>query len=287
MTKAEKAPARQTELDRLATRLRSALKRETTNVIEIGELLLAIRKQHVHGEWQDWLAKHFDLSYRSAARYMAAAEYVARQGKSDTVALFTNLSPTVLYALAGGSYSEQEAAAILAATHKGRVDGTHAEEFVFPIRPKPPKKPKPPPDDDDPVAAAEAAAILDGPPPAVPPPAPIMAPPDFALQAFDQMATALKQLSTKPAAKFADSVNSAGDLEDIDLFIRAVMKAKAGDPATKPKLPSHVPETLNDNVLDLDKVEAAVRVFRGLTTPERREVKRRLQQPADADVVEY
>ena len=77
---------------------------------------------HEHGEWQPWLAENFDLSYRTAVRYISAAEYVERKSKSDTVALFADLSPTVLYLLAEGHYSAKEEAAILAATREGRVD---------------------------------------------------------------------------------------------------------------------------------------------------------------------
>ena len=61
MTKAKNIKAPPTELDRIATRLRTALRRETTNIIEIGNLLIESRKHLDHGEWQPWLAEHFDL----------------------------------------------------------------------------------------------------------------------------------------------------------------------------------------------------------------------------------
>ena len=124
MTKAKNIKAPPTELDRIATRLRTALRRETTNIIEIGNLLIESRKHLDHGEWQPWLAEHFDLSYRTAKRYVDAAEYVERsKGKSDTVADLTNLAPTAPYWLAAGQhYTTEEEAAILAATRKGRID---------------------------------------------------------------------------------------------------------------------------------------------------------------------
>src|SRR5262245_34288200 len=117
--KKTKAPIQKTALDRVTARLRTALRREITNIIEIGKLLIESRKHLQHGEWQAWLAENFDLSYRTAHRYVSAAEYLA---KSDTVAHFANLSPTVLYALAEGHYNEQEQAAILAAIRERRVD---------------------------------------------------------------------------------------------------------------------------------------------------------------------
>jgi hypothetical protein len=74
---------RKSQLDDLARKLRAALGRETTNIVEIGELLLQARKLFAahHGEWKPWLAENFDLSYRTAVNYCAAAEYAAGRGK--------------------------------------------------------------------------------------------------------------------------------------------------------------------------------------------------------------
>jgi hypothetical protein len=184
-----------------------------------------------HGEWQPWLAENFDLSLRTAQNYVAAAEYVARvKRKSATVAEIGNLSPTVLYSLAGGHYSAEEEAAILASTRKGRVDATRAIAICAALAP---------PDSDDAddqgdggegggaEEDAEIRAILDGPPPALPPPAPIPPPPDFALRDFDQAISALKRLMTKPSPQFASTIHSANDLENVESFIHAVTKAKA------------------------------------------------------------
>ena len=81
-----KAPARISQLDRLAAKLRTALRRETMNIIEIGNLLIESRELFAdgHGEWLPWLEKNFDRSERSAHRYIAAAEYVV--AKPATVA---------------------------------------------------------------------------------------------------------------------------------------------------------------------------------------------------------
>ena len=232
VTKTE-APERETELDRLVAKLRTALRHETTNIIEIGKLLIEIRKHVHHGEWQDWLAKNFDLSYRSARNYISAAEYV--ESKSATVALldFENLSPTVLYWLAAGcNYNEQEEAAILAATCKGRVDfdavraiceklalakedgqeeygeEEYGGELTSPEGLKDP----------------EIVAILDGPSPAVPETA---APPrtNFALQDFDNAISMLKRVMTKSPTQFAQTSYSTDDLELVAFFIHAVMNA--------------------------------------------------------------
>jgi hypothetical protein len=186
-----------------------------------------------HGQWMPWLAENFDLSYRTALRYVSAAEYVA---KSDAVADFANLSPTVLYELAEGRYSEQEEGAILAEARERRVDEDAVDAICEALAP---------PDDDDdddadddqdgdsgddaePAAAEdpEITAIIEGPPP-VPPMAPNLAPPDFALRDFEQAVGALKRLMTRLPAQFAGSTHSAHDLENVESFLRAVTKAKA------------------------------------------------------------
>ena len=205
-----KVPERENALNRIAAQLRTALRRETKNIIEIGNLLIESRKHLDHGEWQPWVAENSGLSIRSAQNYCAAAEYVARaKSKSATVADFANLSATVLYALAAGHrYNEQEEAAILTASRERRIDEDAAWAICEALAP-----PDDAADDDDQegggddteAAAAddpEIAAILDGPPPAVPPPAPNPPPTDFALRDFDEAISALNQLKTKLPAQF-------------------------------------------------------------------------------------
>jgi hypothetical protein len=129
-----KKPKKTTALDRLATRLRMALRHETKKVVEIGKLLIESRQHLQHGEWQAWLAENFSLSYRTAVKYLNAAEYVERTQKC-TEFTFTNLSPTVLYWLAAGYYNEQQEAAILAATRNGRVGQDAATAICETITP--------------------------------------------------------------------------------------------------------------------------------------------------------
>ena len=236
MKKAKKAPRRRTELDRIADRLRTILRRDTTSIIEKGKLLLRSREllADEHGQWMPWLAENFDMSYRSAINYCNAAEYVERKSKFATVANFANVAPTVLYRLAEGDFDERVEAAILAEARKRRV----GEDAMWAICEK-----LAPPDDDDTAADdddddtaddaekapsdPESEAILDGPPPAVPPPAPIPPPADFALRDFDQAISTLKRLMTKPSAQFARSTHSGNDLEAVENFLHAVTKAKA------------------------------------------------------------
>jgi hypothetical protein len=232
---------RKTELDRLASKLRTVLRRETANIVEIGNILLKARKllaeEFPHSGWQLWLRKNFDLGYRSAVRYCAAAEYVAtRKLKSDTV---SHLSPTVLYALAAEDYSAEEEAAILAAARKRRVGQSGAEAIRSELRPKPSFERPPSSAADDEFKSSDIDAILDGPPPAVPPPEPAPSEPlpasatetDDLLGDFDRAVDILKRAAAKPAARFQQMRCSPDDLRAIADFLtylaNACMKAAA------------------------------------------------------------
>jgi DUF3102 family protein len=235
MTRAKKkAPQRESVLDRITARVRTALRSQTKNVIEVGKLLIESRKHLEHGEWLAWLTENFDLSPRTAQRYVAAAEYVA---KNDTVSHFANLSASVLYRLAEGDFNEQEEAAILAASRERRIGEDAAWEICEALAPTPTDSDgdhvahaiDDGGDDtapDDVTTDAETEAILDGPPPAVPPPAPIPPPIDFALRDFDEAISALKRLMTKSCTQFAKTIHSAHDLEGVESFVHAVMKAR-------------------------------------------------------------
>jgi Protein of unknown function (DUF3102) len=231
--KKPKPRQRQTALDRLAAKLRTALRRETTNIIEIGNLLIESRKHLEHGDWLPWLSRNFDLSFRTAQNYCAAAEYVARKSKSETVAHFANLSASLLHRLAAGQFHADEEAAILDASRKGRVDEDAAwairDAFEAAELAAADADDADDQDDDDADAGddaakedAESAAYLDGPPPVLPEPAENLAPTNVALRQFDQAISALKQVMTKPSKQFAKTIHSAEVLAHVEDFIRAV-----------------------------------------------------------------
>ena len=244
-TKKTKAPQQHTELDRIVTQLRAMLRRDTTSIIEKGKLLLRSREllADEHGEWMPWLTENFDMSYRSAINYCKAAEYVARKGKSATVANFANVAPTVLYGLAEGNYTEQEESEILAQAKAGkRVDHDAALAICEALAP---------PDDDDADdgddqgqddgdqddgddGAAEnpeiTAIIARG---SEVQPTENLPPTNFALRAFDQAISELKKLRTKRAAEFTGTIHNENDLEIVADFIRAVAKATCSSPASR------------------------------------------------------
>ena len=126
--KIKKIKVRKTALDRIVADLRAALSRETTNVVDVGNLLIESRDHLQHGDWQAWLSENFDLGYRTAVHYVHAAEYVAR--KSETVSLLANLSATVLYGLAEGHYSGQDRILLLPAVVALRQSVEHGRRQV-------------------------------------------------------------------------------------------------------------------------------------------------------------
>jgi hypothetical protein len=224
-----KAPARKSQLDQLERELRTALSRQTKNIIEIGKLLIKsqelIKTELIEVDWLDWLRDHFDLSQRTAYNYCAAARYEDLKGKIATVA---NLAPGLLYDLAAGNeYNEEQETAILAATHKGRVDQTRADEICQAL--VPPDSEEPDEEVEEPEEAAdkedpdEIKKIIEGPPPDVPPPAPIAPPINFALRTFDEVIAKLKPLVTKPAVQFVTTTHSTDDLEMVLVLIQNVL----------------------------------------------------------------
>jgi hypothetical protein len=198
-----KTPTNKSKLDQLASKIRSALGRDTKNPIEIGKYLIESRDELDYGDWLGWLKENFDLSRRSAYRNISAARFAETDLKFATVA---NLARSVLYALAEGRYSSEEKDAILAATREGRVDTTRAAAICQSLKtPAPTVNPAPPADNIDDDANAVGAGtekIQDGSLPAASLPA--ASPP-----------AASPPAASPPAAAIADSVNDA-DAEDAD-----------------------------------------------------------------------
>jgi hypothetical protein len=236
-----------TELDKITEKLRERLSAETTNIWEIGRLLNSARQQLEleHGEWMPWLAQNFDLSYRTALRYMKVAEYHA--SKSATMANLSKLSPSVLYALAEGDYSEEEETAILDETMSWRgvhrIDIDKVNDIVAALGPPVPDLELEPElqtdeeaeaeDEADQEADAEVEAILDGPPPKLPPtePAQPAGPSEpEAWPAFEMAIGELLGLHTKPLAWFAGTKYDSEDIETVACFLHelaAKLKTKA------------------------------------------------------------
>jgi hypothetical protein len=115
------------ELSVILDDIDAVLKSDTANIICVGKLLIEAKAQVDHGQWLPLLEQRFDFSERTARNYIKAAKYANR--KSATIADL-KISPSVLYALAGGqsTYLEVEDR-ILKAAETERVDEERAHEI--------------------------------------------------------------------------------------------------------------------------------------------------------------
>ncbi len=86
-----KAPAR--ELSVIAAEINTKLRGEVSGVLEIGALLLEAKRAAGHGNWQTWLQGNFNLSERTAQKYIAAHRWASKYELSAVL----NLTPTILY----------------------------------------------------------------------------------------------------------------------------------------------------------------------------------------------
>jgi len=115
------------ELVQIAERIRSAIKVTAGSIVDIGkDLTDAKRMVHHHGAWLSWLDTEFQMSARTAQRYMRAAEFA--KGKYDTVSL---LPPATIYLLSAPSTPERIKAEVIAAlTAKQPVDHQTVESKI-------------------------------------------------------------------------------------------------------------------------------------------------------------
>jgi hypothetical protein len=235
-----KAPSR--DLNVIDAELHLALKRETQDIVLIGNLLIERKASMKHGEWLPWLKNGgFSMSERSAQNYMRAAKWVA---KSATDCGFENLSPRVLYEMSSEdcAYSKKDIDAIMELAKVGRVGEEKAQEIYRARLAKETAKSRA----KDAMQEAkedrkqrkevaeslrEAEKLLDGPPPVLPP---TKAPPPAnrtsfkpRLSDFDAAVDTILKLSTKSAKKFKETKHAAADLETAADFLRAVAKTKS------------------------------------------------------------
>jgi hypothetical protein len=84
------------DLKAIATDLQTAMRRESTSIIDIGRLLTEANQQLDHGQWLPWLKENFAGCASTAHNYMAAAALAV---KFPTVGNL-KLRPSALYWLA-------------------------------------------------------------------------------------------------------------------------------------------------------------------------------------------
>jgi hypothetical protein len=99
-----------------ADAIKARLRRTAEDVIEIGLALKRVKAALPHGMFLPWLAAEFDMSERSALRFVQVADRYS--AKSATVAL---LPPAALYALSEPSTPDDVRAAVEAKVASGEL----------------------------------------------------------------------------------------------------------------------------------------------------------------------
>ncbi len=90
-------------LEQLTVEIKFYVNQWEQNTIKIGKRLIAAKKLVKHGDWSKWLEENFNLSYRSAKRFMDCAE---RFGSNVT--LMSDLKPTQMIAMLALPEGEEE-----------------------------------------------------------------------------------------------------------------------------------------------------------------------------------
>jgi hypothetical protein len=216
------------DLQVIAKELHAAVKRETTDIIAIGDLLIEANEQLDHGEWLPWLEENFGSSISTASNYMKAARFAA----IFPTVVNLKLRPTALYQLGDDfdlepdlrDFDRKTINAILREAQTKWVNADRVREIAEALKPKP----EPALEELEAARAAATAAeqdeihaILDGPPPELPP-APEAIVRDVILPSFDQAIKTLANLQTKSLGKFAGTAHGAHHIRAIADFLRGV-----------------------------------------------------------------
>ncbi len=103
-----------TELEAVTTRIKKRLTRQVSDIIETGRDLIEVKSKLDHGQFENWLIQEFNMTTRTARRFMQAATWA--EGKSDTVSVLT---PTAIYLLSAPSTPESVAQNVIKSVESG------------------------------------------------------------------------------------------------------------------------------------------------------------------------
>jgi hypothetical protein len=204
-------------LKTIAAEIATALKREVTNVIEIGGLLAEAQEQlGARGRWLPWLRDNFPLTPRTAQNYMAASAFAREY---ETVS-HSRLTVRGLYALvdANRDGNVQAVGAALAEAKTKSVDDDRVREIIAELQAPAgaSDETEPPGEDDD-----------DDDRPFPEPPLQLTPRQAAQLQQFETAGKGLLALKAKPAREFLATAISVFDLETIANFLRQIAIEKS------------------------------------------------------------
>ena len=210
------------DIELITTELQAALKREATDVIAIGDLLIEAKEQLLdHGEWLPWLKENFASSKSTAENYMNAARFATKFPAVGNL----KLRPSALYRLGQalndptGLYDRKAIKAILKAAETRWINVDEAEAIAESLQPEPfveAIKAEMPA-----AEKVEINDILDGPSPDLPP-EPELTARDVILLPFDQAVGTLANLQTKPLGSFVATTHGLNKIRAVSVFLQEV-----------------------------------------------------------------
>jgi hypothetical protein len=125
------------KLVKITGELHAIFKRETTDVIEVGRLLMLAKKEVGHGEFLPWLEKEFSLSEKTAQRYMVAHKFrieVAAPLLKSAKLSDLKLRPSALYELvemqSRGTVTQEDIEAVLKEAAENWVGTKRLTEII-------------------------------------------------------------------------------------------------------------------------------------------------------------
>ena len=253
-------------LSAIAGDLRLALRVETADVIDVGELLVEAKAASEHGKFRPWLEREFSMSDRTAQRYMSAYRFAIKYDRLSDLQLSVDAIYLLCNRSASGLFSPNAIAAILEEAKQKFVGEQRCQEIAEEIETAQLEAVKKEEAElagkTEEQAATEAENILDAPPPALPSPSPETAappllpllpppptststPPDDARIEFQKLVASFKRLAAKPAARFTDAVASS-DLAMIADFLNTVAKRAPPSGGSRAQLQAQIAELENE-----------------------------------------
>ncbi len=104
------------ELQAVTNRIKERLTRQVADIIATGRDLIEVKSKLEHGQFASWLNRSFNMTVRTAQKYMRAAEWVA-----DKSELSSHLTPTTIYLLSAPSTPEAAQRQVLGDLEAGKV----------------------------------------------------------------------------------------------------------------------------------------------------------------------
>ncbi len=118
------------DVEAATTRIKDRLIRQVTDIIETGRDLLEVKGKLEHGQFEPWLNTSFNMTTRTAQKYMRAAEWMA--GKSE---LSSFLTPNTIYLLSAPTTPESAQRRVLDDLEAGKpVNHREVREVVEEVK---------------------------------------------------------------------------------------------------------------------------------------------------------